>query len=380
MRVPESPVIASIGNIYQAAHDPKLWPQAVEALRTLFDGSRACLVRIGPERRPDDLIAPSNDPAFQDRYIVEFADEPNIIEQAVAKAEVGATYSDLSFIGRERLRASRLWNEWMVPQDMYGGLTCKLASSGPSTWFFDVQRGRNQIPFDAADLALLRTIVPHLTRAVEISRQTRIGQLVSTSLSHLPFALMAVDAGLRILARNETAEQILSDRNSGLSQRRGVLVTSDIQSTTRLQRLVADACSAGRSSLPGVGGDLFIVPALPAGDPAALAISVGPSMSVGTPTIALEPCAVVIARRFSQELPAGFAEAIAQLFELTPQEARVAAAIAAGQSLKQAADLIGIRVSTARTHLGRIFGKTGTSQQSQLVALLRSVQVTLPRN
>ncbi|MBC7051945.1 helix-turn-helix transcriptional regulator, partial [Salmonella enterica subsp. enterica serovar Enteritidis] len=90
--------------------------------------------------------------------------------------------------------------------------------------------------------------------------------------------------------------------------------------------------------------------------------------------------AVVIARRFSQELPAGFAEAIAQFFELTPQEARVAAAIAAGQSLKQAAGLIGIRVSTARTHLRRIFGKTGTSQQSQLVALFRSVQVTLPRN
>ncbi|CCD89254.1 putative transcriptional regulatory protein, luxR family [Bradyrhizobium sp. ORS 285] len=378
MHVTESSVIACVGNIYQAAHDPTLWSQAVESLRTLFDGSKACLVRIGPERGPDDLIAPSNDPAFQERYIAEFADEPNIIEHAVARAEVGTAYSDVSFIGRETLRASRLWNDWMAPQDMYGGLTCKLAAAGASTWFFDVQRGRNQTPFDAADLELLGTIAPHLTRALEMSRQARIAQLVSTSLSQLPFALMAVDAGLRILARNEAAEQILSERDSGLSERRSVLVTPDLQSTARLQRLVAESCASARG-LPGVGGDLLIVPARQAGDTGALAISVGPATGLDSPTIALEPCAILIARKVSQQLPAGFGEAIARFFELTPQEARVAAAIAAGQSLKQAAELIGIRVSTARTHLARIFDKTGTSQQSQLVALLRSVQVTLPR-
>ncbi|MGY3450243.1 LuxR C-terminal-related transcriptional regulator [Bradyrhizobium sp. USDA 4353] len=378
MHVTESSVIACVGTIYQAAHEPKLWSQAVESLRTLFDGSKACLVRIGPERGPEDLIAPSNDPAFQERYIAEFADEPNIIEHAVARAEVGTAYSDLSFIGKETLRASRLWNDWMAPQDMYGGLTCKLAAAGASTWFFDVQRGRNQTPFDAADLELLGTIAPHLTRAVEMSRQIRIAQLVSTSLSQLPFALMAVDAGLRILASNEAAEQILSERDSGLSERRGVLVTPDLQSTARLQRLVASSCAVARG-LPGVGGDLLIAPARQAGDAGALAISVGPALGLDSPTIALEACAILIARKVSQQLPAGFGEAIARFFELTPQEARVAAAIAAGQSLKQAAELIGIRVSTARTHLARIFDKTGTSQQSQLVALLRSVQVTLPR-
>lgn len=379
MQVAESSVIACVGNVYQAAYDPILWPEAVESLRMLFDGSRACLVRIGPERRPDDLIAPNNDPAFQGRYIAEFADEPNIIEQAVARAEVGSAYSDLRFIGRETLRSSRLWNEWMAPQDMYGGLTCKLASAGQSTWFFDVQRGRCQTSFDAADLDLMRTLAPHLSRAIEISRQTRIAQLVSTSLSHLPFAVMAVDAGLRILASNAAAEQILSDRDSGLSQRRGVLATSDVQSTIKLQRLVVASCAAESGSLPGLGGDLLVVPPAQTNDSAGLAISVGPSLGAGVPTHALEPCAVVIARRLSQQLPAGFDDAIAQVFELTPQEARVGAAIAAGQSLKQAADLIGIRVSTARTHLGRIFSKTGTRQQSQLVALLRSVQVALPR-
>jgi DNA-binding CsgD family transcriptional regulator len=38
--------------------------------------------------------------------------------------------------------------------------------------------------------------------------------------------------------------------------------------------------------------------------------------------------------------------------------------------LKEAADLLGIRETTAKTHLQRIFEKTGTSRQAGLIQLL----------
>jgi len=66
------------------------------------------------------------------------------------------------------------------------------------------------------------------------------------------------------------------------------------------------------------------------------------------------------------------------LFDLTPAEARVATALASGRSLKETAIQGGITVKTARTYLDRIFLKTGTHQQSQLVALLKSVQPPFP--
>ena len=379
MHVPESSVIACVGSLYQAAYDPASWPDAIESMRSLFGGSKACLVRMGPERRPGDLIAPNNDPAFQDRYIAEFASEPNIVESAIARAPVGSAYSDLDFIGQGTLRASRLWNEWMAPQDMYGGLTCKLTASQQSSWFFDVQRGRNQAAFDAADLELLNTIAPHLRRAVEIGRQAGIAQLVSLSLSHLPFAVLAVDAQLRVLARNEAAEQILSDQDSGLFLRRSSLAMSDLKSNAELRRLVAECCAAQPGALPGLGGDLLMTPGSKINDPTTLAISVGPSISRDIPAIALEPCAVVIVRRISQEMPAGFAKTISRFFDLTPQEARVATGLAGGRPLKEIADRAGIQMSTARSHLVRVFYKTGTSQQSQLVAMLKNVQTSLPR-
>ena len=62
------------------------------------------------------------------------------------------------------------------------------------------------------------------------------------------------------------------------------------------------------------------------------------------------------------------------LFDLTPSEARVATALAAGNSLRQIADDFGISFNTARTYLAHIFSKTGTNQQSQLVSLLKSTQ------
>ena len=66
------------------------------------------------------------------------------------------------------------------------------------------------------------------------------------------------------------------------------------------------------------------------------------------------------------------------LFDLTPKEAEIAAALAAGRSLKEAAEDGGVRNSTARSYLEQVFRKTGTNQQSQLVALLKGTMPLPP--
>ncbi|QKC94542.1 helix-turn-helix transcriptional regulator [Mesorhizobium sp. NZP2298] len=66
---------------------------------------------------------------------------------------------------------------------------------------------------------------------------------------------------------------------------------------------------------------------------------------------------------------------LAGLFDLTPAEARLAASLSQGKILVDAAANSNITVKTARTYLERIFAKTGTGQQSQLVALLKSAEL-----
>ena len=161
---------AVVGSIYEATYDPTLWAAAIGNLENLFHGSKACFGRYGPDIQANDIVATRPDRAFQLRYLEELAHEQNIFADAIGAAPVGMVYRDHALVGGDRLKRTRLWNEWMAPQDMFGGLGCKVLETGSSYWYFDVQRGHGQAGFEAADAELLRIIVPHLARAAEIGR------------------------------------------------------------------------------------------------------------------------------------------------------------------------------------------------------------------
>jgi DNA-binding CsgD family transcriptional regulator len=63
-------------------------------------------------------------------------------------------------------------------------------------------------------------------------------------------------------------------------------------------------------------------------------------------------------------------EVLEQLWRLTPAEARVASALLHGSTLGETARHLGITISTARSHLSRILGKTGTRRQADLLRVL----------
>ncbi|MCY1300937.1 hypothetical protein D9M70_505250 [compost metagenome] len=63
-------------------------------------------------------------------------------------------------------------------------------------------------------------------------------------------------------------------------------------------------------------------------------------------------------------------EILRQVFDFTPSEATLAMELANGLSVDEAAELLGIRRNTARTHLRAIFAKAGVSRQAELVRLI----------
>jgi DNA-binding CsgD family transcriptional regulator len=86
------------------------------------------------------------------------------------------------------------------------------------------------------------------------------------------------------------------------------------------------------------------------------------------------PVAVIFISDPDRE-PVSEACIFAELFGLTPAEARLARILAAGDSLKDAAEQLAVAESTVKSQLKSIFAKTDTSRQSQLVRL---VLLTLP--
>ncbi|NGO54821.1 helix-turn-helix transcriptional regulator [Allomesorhizobium camelthorni] len=66
-------------------------------------------------------------------------------------------------------------------------------------------------------------------------------------------------------------------------------------------------------------------------------------------------------------------EAAAIIYGISHAQGRLAELIIAGQDLRQAAIRLGVSVNTARTHLQRMFEKTGVRSQPALVRALLSV-------
>jgi DNA-binding CsgD family transcriptional regulator len=62
-----------------------------------------------------------------------------------------------------------------------------------------------------------------------------------------------------------------------------------------------------------------------------------------------------------------------ELYGLTGAEARVATALLAAAGPREVAARLGIRLSTVRSHLHRLFEKTGTRRQAELVWLLMTL-------
>lgn len=61
------------------------------------------------------------------------------------------------------------------------------------------------------------------------------------------------------------------------------------------------------------------------------------------------------------------------LFDLTNAEARLSQRLAQGVTVEEAAQLLNIKITTARTQLAAIFAKTDTRRQAKLVAILSRV-------
>jgi DNA-binding CsgD family transcriptional regulator len=66
-----------------------------------------------------------------------------------------------------------------------------------------------------------------------------------------------------------------------------------------------------------------------------------------------------------------------RLYGLTPAEAALAMEIAHGHGLKSAAELVGIERTTANTQLQRVFEKTQTHRQAELVRLISRMEASL---
>jgi DNA-binding CsgD family transcriptional regulator len=94
-----------------------------------------------------------------------------------------------------------------------------------------------------------------------------------------------------------------------------------------------------------------------------LAVSVTP---IGSPLAEMKPVFAIVVRDHDRAIRSSIA-AIKTFHGLTPSEAKMLGLVCEGLDTIAASERLGIAKTTARTHLQRLFAKTGTTRQSELV-------------
>jgi DNA-binding CsgD family transcriptional regulator len=357
-----------IADIYDAALAPDHWSRVVSSLAAIFDSQQVAFNVLDGDARAVQFIAAHGLGAKDFELFRAFAATTDVPQWwQTAPADRPSLRSAIS-PDHEFSRTS-YYNEVIRPSGSFYAVLAPVMRVAEVHADLIVARETTSKDYGAGHLAVMQMLMPHLRRAVELGRKLATGRSLLSTFSHLPFGVMFVDPHLRVVDMNEAAEAIVMRSRSPLRVKSGALSIKDPQDHAALQRLATDACRMRGDVIPGIGGDLLIKRRDVGVE---IALSVGPLVNTLEEIPFLGRHAVIFIRELSLDLPAGFAEQVRALFGLTPKEADLSASLTAGRTLKQAAHDNQIQFSTARTHLEKIFRKTETRQQSQLVALLKS--------
>jgi DNA-binding CsgD family transcriptional regulator len=197
----------------------------------------------------------------------------------------------------------------------------------------------------------------------EISKATLAA--LSTVLDQLAAAILLVNPEGRIVYSNTSAGSLLSAAIV-VQNRRGRLAATDREANRRLRELISGA-SVNEHASPNGGPAAVVLPASRNEDVRVAYVSLltNDHRRNGSVNAAL---ASVVIRESMNDLRSAVC-AVAKTYNLTRAEARVLAAIIDIGRVPQVAQALGTCETTARSQLQRIFQKTGTHRQAELVKL-----------
>ena len=226
-------------------------------------------------------------------------------------------------------------------------------------------------------LAPLRLLAPHLRRAVTISRLMDLQLLAASTfaraLDALPQAVLLVDGALGLVHANAAAEALLA-AGDGVSARAGWLALAQPRSQAALAdalaRLGGVACGAGESlGQRGIGIPVQRKSGMP------MVAHVLPLRTGELRSGVSQRAVAAVFIADAAQPPQMPQTALALLYDLTPAEARVFELVAGGATPAAIAARLGLAPSTVKTHLLRVFDKTGCRRQAELVRLAASLSV-----
>jgi DNA-binding CsgD family transcriptional regulator len=362
-------VSSLIGEIYDAALDPALWPSAFAKAREYTGSSQFSLFTQETIRNTAELYFSSGlEPEYERLYKEKYC-RINPIFPTVTFFDIEETHWVPDVLPRDEFCRTRFFREYVGPQGFMDGVFANVDKSPTSCALVSLMRRMSDGMVDDELRRRFGLIVPHVRRAVLIGKVIDHHKVEAAALADaldgLSSAMLLVDGTGRIIHANASGHAMISEAIV-LRAPNGGLRTFDPKADQALLDIFT-AASAGDHAvgvkgiavpLVGRNGDRYVAHVLP--------LTAGKRRRAGTEYRA---AAALFVRKAALELPSPF-EMIAQQFKLTSAELRVLFALIEVGGVPEVAEVLGVTQATVKTHLHHVFEKTDTGRQVDLVKLV----------
>lgn len=358
-----------IGDIYDAAINPALWQQALSRICAFVGGSSAVLFwQDSALQRGQAFHLYNEDPYYTKLYFEKYL-PMNPVFPAATFMESGVVHTANDIIPQQELEQTRFYKEWIAPQGIVDVLAVNLEKGATHSSLLNIRWNASDGMVDEAARKRLAALVPHLQRAVAIGKlldQRRLAEEALTqTLDHVEAGVFLVGGDGVIVFTNDKAKALLNDGKL-VRQKVKTLQATD----TEANRILRDVFSSSGKGDESVGVRGVAVPLSDGSKQQwfahVLPLTSGHRKQTG---IALAAVAAVFIRKTAPDAPPPL-ESIAKVYKLTASEVRVLDAMLKVTGVKAMAERLGVSQATVRTHLHKLFSKTGARRQSELLKLV----------
>ncbi|WP_027550712.1 helix-turn-helix transcriptional regulator [Bradyrhizobium sp. Cp5.3] len=367
--ISDDAVLDLVGAIYDTALDGNRWASVLTRIDDAV-GGRSLFGVYDPGSGLSSLLSPRIDPE-RVQNLLGWAPRNPLLPLGIGRAP-GEVFTIGDFITRDEFTRSDFYNEWWQPAGFDAEpLTTNLLVDHNATGILTSHRPSNLPSYDGKARRLFATLAQHLVRAVAFQRHTHqldiTGRAALAGLDELDQGFVLADAQARPVFVNRRARELLDVADSVVLEA-GALSAVNSEDGRRLRTLIG-SCSldnpvriGGEMSLRRPPGRMPLhVQVTPVGsDWTESAVPLASGWRSSAMLLITDPEPNARARL----------EALRERYGLTRAEAAFALEIVKGDGRKTTAERLGITDGTARSHLSRIFDKTGVSRQAELVRLL----------
>jgi DNA-binding CsgD family transcriptional regulator len=275
--------------------------------------------------------------------------------------------TDQNFMTMEQMERNAYYQENLRPFGLRWFVALRI-DGFERQWTLSLHRSEAEGPFQESEIKSLLSLSPSLSMAVALTSNVTSFAAISAfeAFSLSGKAVVMLDRFGDVIRVTEAAESLF---NESLGVRNRRIVASCRQSAALLQLAISQS---SRQPDDGLNHPILIrrynsTPIL---------AYVSPAKGVARDVFAQCQTYVILIDPYLRNTPAE--HALQDLFGLTRTEAVLAARLSRGESLRDIASAMVISYETARTHLRRIFGKTGLNDQADLISFLSRVNAEQP--